>query len=140
MNLDNLIAKHPDCIEEIRLIQTGLITIGQLINISPCMNGNSTVWKEITTRAKAERTVLCMHLEGKALFTTMLCLCAATHRELCDSIQSEPEQEEPTEEFREKRRCKRNPSDEQPAVPKKTAGTSSSVRDPCIQPQVDLPT
>jgi hypothetical protein len=71
--------------------------------------------------------VLCKHLEGKALFTAMLRLYAATHKELRDSLQPEPEQEEPTEEFREKRRRKQNPSYEQPAVLKKTGGTSGSV-------------
>jgi hypothetical protein len=82
--------------------------------------------------------VLCKHLEGKARFTAMLRLYAATHRKLRDRLQSE--QEEPTEEFREQKRRKRNSSDEQPVVPKKTAITSGSVRDPRIRPQVDLPT
>jgi hypothetical protein len=90
-------------------------------------------WKEITTRAEAERVVLCKHLEGKALFAAILCLVATTHKELRGSLLPVPEQEEPTEEFRELRRRKRNPSEEQAAT-KKTSGTKG-----CKQPQVDLP-
>jgi hypothetical protein len=129
---------HPDCLEEIRLIQAGLITIGQLINSSPCNNGNGTMWREITTRAETERAVLCKHLEGKALYSALLRLYATTHKELRDSLQ--PEREEPFEEFREQRRRKRNPSEEQPTTPKKAAGTTGSVGDPSVRPQVDLPT
>jgi hypothetical protein len=55
---------HPDSLEEIRLIQACLITIGQLINNSPRNDGNGTMWREITTRAEAERAVLCKHFEG----------------------------------------------------------------------------
>jgi hypothetical protein len=54
-NMVDLTTKHPDCLEEISLIQAGLITIGQLINSS----GNGTLWR---------------HLEGKALFSA-LCTC-----------------------------------------------------------------
>jgi hypothetical protein len=122
-NLGDLASKHPTCIEDIKLIQAGLITVGQLINDSPRGNGNGTAWKEITTRAEAERAVLCKHLEGKALFAAILRLYATTHKELCGSLLPVQEQEEPNEEFREQRRRKRNPSDEQPAVLKKTAGS-----------------
>jgi hypothetical protein len=115
-----------------------MLTIGQLIYKSPRVNGNGMVWKEMTARAEAERTVLCKHLDGKALFTGMLHLYAAIHREMHDSLQ--PEQEESTEEFREQRRQKRNPSDEDATVPKKTAVTSGIVGDPRIRWQVELPT
>jgi hypothetical protein len=69
--------------------------------------------------------VLCKHLEGQALYTGMLRLYAAIHRELRYSLK--PEEEEPSEEFREQRRRKQNPSEEQPTVPKKavTAATSA---------------
>jgi hypothetical protein len=98
-NLDTLTGQHPECIEDIKLIHAGLITVGQLIHASPRVNGNGAAWKEIVTRAEAERAVLCKHLEGKALFTGLLRLYAITHREMRDSLQPEPE-EEPTEEFR----------------------------------------
>jgi hypothetical protein len=129
-NIEDLLAKHQDSIEKIGLIHTGLITIGQLINISPSVNGNGASWKEITSRAEAERIVLCKHLEGKPLFTAMLRLYAATHRDLRDSLQPEQEQEEATEAFREQRKRKRNPSDEQPAVLKKTAGSVPAKTSP----------
>jgi hypothetical protein len=118
-NLGDLVTLHPACVEEIRLIQAGLITIGQLINDSPRANGNSTAWKEITTRAEAERAVLCKHLEGKALFAAILRLYATTHTELRGALLPLQEQVEPTEEFREQRRRKRNPSDEHTTAPKK---------------------
>jgi hypothetical protein len=69
------------------------------------------VWKDLVARAEAERVVLCKHLDGKALFTAMLRLYAALHRELRDTIL--PAQQKSTEEFREPRRRKRKPSDEQ---------------------------
>jgi hypothetical protein len=53
------------------------------------LNGNGTVWKDITTRAEAETTVLCKHLDVKALFTGMLRLYVATHTEMRDSLQPE---------------------------------------------------
>jgi hypothetical protein len=34
-NIDDLSKKHPDCIEKIRLIHAGLVTIGQIIHDSP---------------------------------------------------------------------------------------------------------
>jgi hypothetical protein len=129
---------HPDSLEEIKLIQAGLITIGQLINKSPRNNGNGTTWKEITARAEAERTVLCKHLEGKALYSTLLRLYATTHKELRESLQ--PEREEPSEEFREPRRRKVKPSEDQPTTSKKAAGTTGNVGVPSVRPQAELPT
>jgi energy-converting hydrogenase A subunit M len=66
------------------------------------------VWKELIARAEAERTVLCKHLDGKALFTATLHLYAAIHRDMRDSVLRE--QQELTEAFREqRRRRKRKP-------------------------------
>jgi hypothetical protein len=126
-NLGDLVAQHPDFVEEIRMIQAGLVTIGQLIIDSPRGNGNSTAWREITTRAEAERAVLCKHLEGKALFAVILRLYATTHTEFHGSLLPVPEQVEPTEEFREQSRGKRNPSDEQPTAPKKAVTAVTSL-------------
>jgi hypothetical protein len=81
-----LLEEHPDCSEELALLSTGLHTIKQLIHISPPINGNGAVWKELITRAENERAVLCKHLGGKALFTAMLRLYAALHRELRYSL------------------------------------------------------
>jgi hypothetical protein len=78
-NIDKLTGEHPESIGGIELIHSGLIIIGQLIHISPCVNGNGAQWKAIITRAEAERAVLCKHLEGQALFTGMLHLYAAIH-------------------------------------------------------------
>jgi hypothetical protein len=45
-NIEDLLSKHQYSVEEIRLIHTGLITIGQLINISPIVNCNGAAWKK----------------------------------------------------------------------------------------------
>jgi hypothetical protein len=58
-------------------------------------------------------------LDGKALFTAMLHLYAAIHREMRESLLLE-QKEETTEVFREQRRRKRNPSEEQKKKPKPT--------------------
>jgi hypothetical protein len=91
------------------------------------------VWKYQTTRAEAERTVLCKHLDGKALFTGMLHLYAAIYQEMNETFQLQ--QVESPKEF-----CERNPSDEQANVPNKMEVMSGSVHDPRIQPQAALPT
>jgi hypothetical protein len=78
-NLDNLAEKHPESIEDIKTLHAGLITIGQLIHSSPCVNGNGEEWKSIITQSEEERIVLCEHLEGQALFSGLLRLYAATH-------------------------------------------------------------
>jgi hypothetical protein len=119
-----LLEEHPDCSEELALLRTGLHTIRQLIHISPPVNGNGAVWKELIARADAERAVLCKHLDGKALFTAMLRLYAALHREVRDSVL--PAQQNSTEEFREQRRHKRNPSDEQAKKYKTSVPTPES--------------
>jgi hypothetical protein len=123
-NVEQLTGEHPECVETIRLIRSGLISTGKLIHISPRVNGNGAEWKQIITRAEDERAVLCKHLEGQALFTGILRLYAALHLELHDYLKKE---EDPSEEFREQRRRKRNPSDEQPTVPKKAVRAVTSV-------------
>jgi hypothetical protein len=99
-----ILEAHPDCSEELELLSTGLRTIKQLIHISPPVNGNSAVWKELITKAETEMAVLCKHLDGKVLFTTMLRLYAALHWELRDSVL--PAEHKSTEEFCEQRRRK----------------------------------
>jgi hypothetical protein len=110
-NHSDLLRAHPDCADELALIRTGLQTIGQLIRISPPANGDGVVWKNLVAKAEAERVVLCNYLGGKALFSAMRRLYAAIHRELRDTILPAPQKS--TEEFREQRRRKRNPSDDQ---------------------------
>jgi hypothetical protein len=98
-NSDDLLTRHPHCIEEIDLLQTALLTIGQLIHISPPVNGEGAVWKELVTKSVVERRVLCKHLEGKALFTVMLRMYAAILRELREFLL--PVLQQSSEEFRE---------------------------------------
>jgi hypothetical protein len=84
-----LIANNPDATKEIKLILTGLIKIGQLIQTSPQQNGNGATWKRLNDKAESEKSVLCKHLDGKALFTGMLRLYTATHRVMEDSLLQE---------------------------------------------------
>jgi hypothetical protein len=121
-----LLEEHTDCSEELSLLGTGLYTFKQLIHISPPVNGNGAVWTELFTRAESERAVLCKHLAGKSLFTAMLRLYAALHRELRDSVLSVSVGHKSTEEFREQRRRKRNPSDENAKKPKTGVPTPES--------------
>jgi hypothetical protein len=81
-------------------------------------------------RAETERTELCKHLDGKGTFTAMLCLYAAIHREMYDSLQLK--QEESTEKFHQQRRRKRNLSDEQAKISKTTIMPTSGQRKPSI--------
>jgi hypothetical protein len=104
-----VLASHPDCKEELGMIHAALITIRRLVHTSPSINGNGTVWKDLVIKAEAERSVLCKHLSGKALFTGMLHMYAATHNEMNKSLQ--PEAAELPMDFREQKRHKHNPSD-----------------------------
>jgi hypothetical protein len=44
------------------------------------------VWKELISKAEAERAVLCKYLDGKALFLVVLRMYPALHRDLRDSL------------------------------------------------------
>jgi hypothetical protein len=136
-NHEELLEEHPDCSEELALLRTGLHTIGQLIHISPPVNGNGAVWKELIARAETERAVLCKHLDDKALFTAMLRLYAAIHREMRDSVL--PAQQKSTEQFREQRKRKQNPSEEQ-AKKSMTIMPTPVSGDPRLRPQGEVPT
>jgi hypothetical protein len=94
-NHEDLARSNPDCREELELLRNDLRTIGQLIHTSPSTNGNGAVWKELISKTEAGRTVFCMHLDGKALFTATLCLYATIHRDMRGSLL--PEQKESPE-------------------------------------------
>jgi hypothetical protein len=81
-NLEKLTEKHPESVKDIKTLHAGLVTISQLIHSTPRVNGNGAEWKSIITRTEEEKTVLCNHLEGQALFPGLLRLYAATHRDL----------------------------------------------------------
>jgi hypothetical protein len=100
-NFEDLVERHPDCLEDIALLRTALNTRGQLIYASASANGSEATWIGLIDKAESERSVLCKHLDGKPLFTAMLRMYAAIHRELRDSQLLEEQQ---FEEFREQRR------------------------------------
>jgi hypothetical protein len=77
------ITKNPDATKEINLIRTGLIKIGQHFLTSPQQNGNGATWNELVNKVENEKSVLCTHLDGKALFK---------HREMEDSLLLECDQ------------------------------------------------
>jgi hypothetical protein len=136
-NQKDLLEGHPDCSEELALLSTGLHTIRQLIHISPPVNGNGAAWKELITRTEAKRAVLCKHLDGKALFTAMLRFYAAHHREPRDFVL--PAEQKSTDEFREQRRRKRNPSEDKAKI-SKTSVPAPESRDPRLRPKGEVPT
>jgi hypothetical protein len=55
---DDLALSYPDAVEEIGLIQTALIKIGQLIRQSPPNNDNEAAWKRLTAQAESEDGVV----------------------------------------------------------------------------------
>jgi hypothetical protein len=118
-NLEKLKEKHPESVEDIKTLHAGIVIIGQLILSSHRVNGNGAELKSIITRTEEEKTVFCKHLEGHALFSGLLRLYAATHRDLKNSLKQEPplvterDPAQSTEEFREQKRRKRTTTDEQ---------------------------
>jgi hypothetical protein len=97
-----LVTAYQGAEEDISLIRAALVQIGSLIRSSPAKKGNGEAWKELTTKAEAEKLVLCKHLEGKTLITAILRLYAATHREMVETLLQEVEDTPETkEEFRE---------------------------------------
>jgi hypothetical protein len=82
---ETLIAYNPDATEEINLVWTELVKIGQLIQTSP-QNGNGVTWKRLVDKAENEKNFLCKHMYEKDLFTGMMRLYGVIHRELKDSL------------------------------------------------------
>jgi hypothetical protein len=82
---DELAVTYPDDVEEIGLIHTALIKIGEVIRASTPVNGQGAVWKRLTAQAASERAVLCKHLDGKQTLTAMRRLYAATSREMAET-------------------------------------------------------
>jgi hypothetical protein len=109
-----LVTAYQGAEEDISLIRAALVQIGTLIRSSAAKNRNGEVWKELTTNAETEKVVLCKHLEGKTLITTILRMYAATHSEMVETLLQEVEDAPETkEEFREQRKRNRNFSDGQ---------------------------
>jgi hypothetical protein len=44
---EGFLADHPDAKEEIEMVHTVLVTIGQLVETSPRVNGNGVIWKQL---------------------------------------------------------------------------------------------
>jgi hypothetical protein len=105
---ETLIAINSEATEEINIIGTGLIKIGQRIQNSPQQNGN----KRLADKTENEKKVLCKNLDGKALFTRMLLLYATAHRGLEDSLLPECAQGKGKAGFRSKRRKRNGDSDD----------------------------
>jgi hypothetical protein len=145
-NLDDITGKHPESIEDIKILHAGLVTIGQLIHSLPRVNGNSAEWKSIITRTEEERTVLWKHPEGQALFSGMLRLYAATHRDLRNSLKQEASVEterdptQSTEEFCKQKRRKRTPTGGKVKNQKKTTTAATTPRGLRMQPQGQVST
>jgi hypothetical protein len=135
---DELLAAHPDAREEIELVHTTLVTIGQLVQAAPRVNGNSVVWMQLADRAEAERRVLCKYLDGKALFTGILHLYDLTHREMRDSLvnTSKREPDQDNEGFREQKWRKRITSEEKSQTSLKTPRPHLHLGTPGFDPKL----
>jgi hypothetical protein len=48
---DELVARHPNCAEDIALLQRALNTISKVLHISPPIDGNGPVWQELLSKA-----------------------------------------------------------------------------------------
>jgi hypothetical protein len=87
------------------------------------MNGNGAVWKQSTDRAETDKSVLFKHLDGKTLFTRMLRLYAAMHREMKVTLQ--PEDKQGKFASQSKRRKRNSDSEDSSSVSKKEAPVKS---------------
>jgi hypothetical protein len=85
----------------------------------------------LVTKAEAEGTVLSKQFDGKALFTGILRLYVAIHREMTSTLQSEKVKSE--QDFREQKRRKRILSDKQSKPKKKREMTSGIVSTPLAE-------
>jgi hypothetical protein len=122
---ETLITNNPDATEEINLVRTELVNIGQLIQTSSPQNGNGVTWRRLVGKAGNEKNVLCKHLDGKALFTGMMRLYAAIHRELEDSLLSECAKGSEEDVPRSKRPKRNNDSDNGSSIGKREATDKS---------------
>jgi hypothetical protein len=129
---ETLITKNPDATHKTDLVRTAFVKIEQLIQISAQQNGNSITWKRLIDKAENEKNVLCKHVNRKALFTGMLRLYAAIHRELKDSLLPKCDQEK-EEEAPHSRRRKRNSNHDDGSSNRKMQGTDKSRPLPLYQ-------
>jgi hypothetical protein len=99
---------NAEAIEEINSVRTGLVkNRTTYIKNSPQQNGNGITWKRLIDRAETEKNVLYKYLGGKALFTGMLRLYAALHKEMKDSLvldNTKREEEDAPRSRRQKRK------------------------------------
>jgi hypothetical protein len=87
--------------------------------------GNGVTWKRLVDKAENEKNVLCKHLDGKALFTGMMRLYAAIHRELEDSLLPECAKGSEEDVPRSKRRKRNGESDDGSSTGKRKATDKS---------------
>jgi hypothetical protein len=86
---------------------------------------------------------VCKHLAGKALFTGLMRLYTAIHREMVESVQaghSDKQQTDEHEGFKLQRRRKRSSSDDQQKQMKRAAKPTTGTRDLRVLLQLGLPT
>jgi hypothetical protein len=88
-------------------------------------------------------SILCKHLDGKALFTGLMRLYAATHREMVETVQADHSDKHEVDEhegFKQQRRRKRSSSGEEQKQIKKAAKPTTETKNPRIPSQRELPT
>jgi hypothetical protein len=84
---EKLIADDPDAKKEMDLVRASMVQTGQHVQISPKVNGNGAKWKQMADRAEADMHTLCKFIHGRALFTGLFNIYAATCKEMMDSLQ-----------------------------------------------------
>jgi hypothetical protein len=132
---ETLIPNNPDATKEINLIRTGLKVKGQLIQTSLQQNGNGATWKRLVEKAENEKSVLCKHLDEKALFTGMLLLYTATHREMEDSLLPECAQGKEEAAPHSERRKRNSDSDDSSSISKREATGKCRLLPVCQTPR-----
>jgi hypothetical protein len=144
--------KHPDADAAMKRVHGVLLDVSRLAGCTPTSVGESPQWIKITQHSVETRKNLHQHLEGKALYSALFGVYTEVLRGLKGVLQdsattrgaenpaSELETTSLNEDFREQRRCKRNPSDGQASKPKKPSAPATSVNDPRLWQQQEVPT
>jgi hypothetical protein len=135
---DTLLEKYPGAAQEVGNIRAALIKIRQLVKESPQENGSGPAWKKLADRAEADRSSLCRHLNGKAVFTGLVHLYKTTHRDMVESMKaahSDMQEIDAHEGLKEQRRRMRGSSDDQGKQTKRVAMPTAGAMD-----QLEIPT
>jgi hypothetical protein len=83
-----LIAVHPEAKMEIDLVVATLVKISQLLSNSSEANVSGEKLEQLTHHAQTEMEFLHNHMDGKEMYTALLCMFSLVHKEMRDSLQA----------------------------------------------------